>query len=485
MKKIYLLIFSLSALSGYSQTVDAYFEKIRNNEAELTAFMALTPKGGDLHHHYTGSVYAETYISYVISHNYWINKRSLEVQDKKPAAADNNWSDFTSLEKEGLLSAYRDKLFQKWSVKDYNHVDYPSDKLFFETFGNFSIAAKAGLDNGLLELKNRAKAEHVSYIETMFVTIDSRKIDLSGYSRMNALLRGTSAAADERGTALLIDSLYNVIRAKGAAACAKVFNDTILAKHTRLKIDDAEFTMRYMNYVTRVIEPVDVFRSMVVAFESAGSSPLVVAVNIVAPEDNETSMNDYWLHMQMFKYCHAKYPAVNISLHAGELTLGVVKPEDLTWHINAAVYTGNARRIGHGVDMAYEKNCYDLLKHMHDDSIAIEINLFSNEFILKVKDDRHPFMLYKDFGVPIVISTDDAGVLRSNLIQQYVLLAERYKAVSYSDVKKYVYNSIDYSFIKEPEVKARLKKQLDSDFSLFEEKILSLGSQNLPGTVNK
>jgi adenosine deaminase/adenosine deaminase CECR1 len=37
-----------------------------------------------------------------------------------------------------------------------------------------------------------------------------------------------------------------------------------------------------------------------------------------------------------------------------------------------------------------------------------------------------------------VISTDDAGILRTNMIEQYVLLASRYKDVSYADIKQYV-----------------------------------------------
>jgi adenosine deaminase len=32
-----------------------------------------------------------------------------------------------------------------------------------------------------------------------------------------------------------------------------------------------------------------------------------------------------------------------------------VQPEDLTSHINDAIYVAGANRIGHGVDMAYEK----------------------------------------------------------------------------------------------------------------------------------
>src|ERR1019366_5950481 len=168
-----------------------------------------------------------------------------------------------------------------------------------------------------------------------------------------------------------------------------------------------------------------------------------------------------------------KYPNVKYSMHAGELTLGLVKPEELTWHINAAVRTAGANRIGHGVDMPYEYKCYDLLKYMAKNNIPIEINLYSNEFILKVKDDEHPIKLYRDFNVPIVICTDDAGVLRSNLTHQYVLLAKRYKDISYREIKQYVFNSIDYSFIKEDAVKEKLKAGLKSHFDIFEKEVLA------------
>jgi adenosine deaminase len=176
--------------------------------------------------------------------------------------------------------------------------------------------------------------------------------------------------------------------------------------------------------------------------------------------------------MQMFKYCHNKYPQVKYSMHAGELTLGLVKPEELSWHINAAVREAGASRIGHGVDLPYESKSYDLLRYMKEKDVAVEINLTSNEFILKVKGDRHPISLYKEFQVPIVISSDDAGVLRTNLTEQYVLLAGRYPQFSYEDIKKIVYNSINYSFIKEPSVRQKLLLKLNKDFLRFEQVIL-------------
>jgi len=89
---------------------------------------------------------------------------------------------------------------------------------------------------------------------------------------------------------------------------------------------------------------------------------------------------------------------------------------------------------------------------------------------LKVKENRHPFTLYKEFNVPIVISTDDAGILRSNMTEQYVLLAKRYPDVNYETIKKYVYNSINYSFIQDESVKKQLTKDLDNRFKIFEAK---------------
>jgi adenosine deaminase len=474
MKKILLSLCALATLTAQGQTIDKYFENIRNNGAELTAFFSQMPKGGDLHNHYSGSVYAETYINYVVQQDYVINQATLEVKATPPSDS-KDWIHFSALNATGQLPVWKQKLMQKWSVKDYNGVSYPSDKQFFETFSGFGLANDGPycLDTGLLELKRRAVKENVSYIETMFCSIpcSSLKTLDTGFTR---LLEQAQLNHDERATNAILEQMYSQVVDKGGLACATAYNnDVITTLHHRLHIDDSTFTMRYQNYVVRVVPPADVFKNLIVAFASANTCPLVVGVNIVAPEDNEVSMHDYWLHMQMFRFCHSKFPNVKYAMHAGELTLGIVKPEELTWHINAAVHIAGANRIGHGVDMAYEANSYDLLHYMSDHNIPIEINLYSNEFILKVKEDQHPISLYRDFHVPIVICTDDAGVLRSNLTHQYVLLAKRYKDISYREIKRYVYNSIDYSFIKEDSEKERLKAQLRERFRKFETEVLA------------
>lgn len=468
MTRIITFFCFLAIQISFSQSAESYLEKIRNNEALLTAFFQQMPKGGDLHHHFSGSIYAEPLLERAIAEDFYLNLETMEVSKNKPSKG--IWETFSSLKKNGKLAFYKQQVMQTWSVKDYNGVTVPSDDLFFDSFDKFSPVINDHFAEGLVELKNRALSENVSYIETQLSIIpcDMKVDDLMDF---NTKLRQAAIQKEEKEVLKLLEDLFKSIQQKDAKKYAEDFNMNFIAKlHKDLKIDDERFIMRYQNFVLRFMEPVDLFKNLVIAFISANKSKLVAGVNIVSPEHGENSMKDYWLHMVMFKFCHSHFPDVKYTLHAGELTLGLVQPEDLTWHINSAIYTAGANRIGHGVDIAYEANSYDLLRYMSKNNIPIEINLASNEFILKVKEGRHPFTLYKEFNVPIVISTDDAGILRTNMTEQYVLLAKRYLDVSYATIKKYVYNSINYSFIQDESVKKQLLKDLDARFKTFENK---------------
>ncbi|MDY0986758.1 adenosine deaminase [Flavobacterium sp. CFBP9031] len=467
MTRIITLFCFFIAQIGFSQSAESYLEKIRNNEAPLTAFFQQMPKGGDLHHHFSGSVYAEPLLERAIAEDFYLNLETMAVSKTKPEKG--NWENFSSLNNKGKLEYYEQQIMQTWSVKDYNG-SVPSDDQFFDSFMKFEPTIAGHFAEGMLELKKRAIAENVTYIETQLSTIPC-DMNVSDLADFNTKLRQASEQKDEKAVLKLLDELYKSLQKKEAKKYADDFNNNFIAKlHKDLKMDDDKFTMRYQNFVLRFMEPVDLFKNLVIAFISSSESKLTAGVNIVSPEHGQTSMKDYWLHMVMFKYCHSKFPDVKYTLHAGELTLGLVQPEELTWHINDAIYVAGANRIGHGVDIAYEANSYDLLKYMAQKNIPIEINLVSNEFILKVKENRHPFTLYKEFNVPIVISTDDAGILRSNMTEQYVLLAKRYPDVNYETIKKYVYNSINYSFIQDASVKKQLIKDLDNRFKTFEAK---------------
>ncbi len=83
---------------------------------------------------------------------------------------------------------------------------------------------------------------------------------------------------------------------------------------------------------------------------------------------------------------------------------------------------------------------------MARDGIAVEVNLSSNAVILGVAGADHPLALYRSFGVPFVLSSDDQGVLRSDMTNEY-MRAAREQGFHYADLKAAARASLEYSFM--------------------------------------
>ena len=94
----------------------------------------------------------------------------------------------------------------------------------------------------------------------------------------------------------------------------------------------------------------------------------------------------------------------------------------------------------------YEDRPYDLLREMAFKHVMVEINLTSNDVILGVTGYDHPFPIYRRYGVPVSLSTDDEGVSRIDLTHEYVRAVETY-GLTYADLKKMVRTSIEHSFL--------------------------------------
>ncbi|MYN38450.1 adenosine deaminase [Duganella sp. FT109W] len=422
--------------------------------AELTMFFTMMPKGGDLHHHYSGAIYAEQYLEWVDKEGFCVNKTSYTIEKTKPAAGCLSGQDVMN---DNTVLA---NLLQRWSDKDfYNHsgIQSPPDRQFFDTFAYFNPVASTNAVDGIQRLKQRAIQENLSYIETIY---EIAPIAQDADFDKKALTGGVSDADFAALSAKLDqDQAY-----QGWIGAYLKNVETVSAG-----IDDANFTLRYQPFALRFLAPSQVFAQIASSFKLATSNPKIVGVNIVGQESVNVSMRDYALHMQMFKFLKTKYPSVKLALHAGELSLGMVPPEGLTFHIKDAIEVAGASRIGHGMDIAHESNPLAIMKEMHDKKIAVEVNLSSNDFILGIKDQAHPVTLYRKYGVPYVLSTDDAGVSRNNLSGEYVLYAARYQP-DYAEVKKLSYDSIRYSFLADAD-KQRLLKALDGKFAKFEAEI--------------
>jgi hypothetical protein len=483
MKNVYskILFFLVLSLPGIliSQSnvsrIDSLLNSLRTNEAALRLFFSAMPKGGDLHHHYSGSIYAEKYIEKAKSANAWVNAVTLEIKfDSSGILKDKEWQKFLTLEKELGEYNFQQILLKHFSSKDYSRSDgITSYDDFFETFNRFG-SSKNQISNGsgLLWLKQNAIQQNVSYIETMLETIPCGTLP-ERFNHLNDSLLLYQASNDTTKLFNLFNTLKNNLLSANNKICIQNYLKGLEKEHLRLQIDDSLFTLRYQTYVLRILPPIQVLSQMITSFEAAKEDTLLVGINMVAPEHHPIALRDYRLHMRMFQYCAKTWPKVSVSLHAGELSEGLVSPENMRFHIKEAVDIGGAKRIGHGTALAYEQDVLSLIERMRAKKTVIEINYHSNRFILGSTHKNHPLYLYHKANIPIVICTDDAGVLRTDHNGEFIQIALDFPSLTYNDFKEFAFNSINHSFIKGVEVRTKLLEKLQRDFTLFENDFLN------------
>ena len=246
---------------------------------------------------------------------------------------------------------------------------------------------------------------------------------------------------------LLSGGLLNIV-----ATTRKQLDEDEGKVRSKLKCGTAEadpgcrVNVRYLYQVLRGLPQQAVFAQILLGFELASADSRFVGLNLVMPEDWYVPMHDFDLHMKMIDYLHGIYPKVHISLHAGELAMGLVPPEGLSFHIRESVELGHAERIGHGVDVMDEKNAVGLLHELAQRNILVEICLTSNDVILGVSGNDHPLPIYLHYGVPVALATDDEGVSRSDITHEYLRAAETYH-LSYAELKHMARQSLEHSFL--------------------------------------
>lgn len=422
----------------------------------MHAFVLRMPKGADLHNHLSGAVYAESYLDRAAKEGLCVTQSfGLKFAVNGHCVLDQS-SGANLPADEKLWNEMIDSLSMRGFVPTTTETGADH---FFDTFGKFGAASHGDDEDSLALVVDRAARQNESYLELMAV--------------------GASDTISQMGdTAGLDENNFDATRQKllDAGITAQVHEVAEQVRSMNEKRTDlcrsspglpaCSVMVHYQYQVKRNSAKARVFAETLAGFMLAGMEPSVVAVNYVQREDGYNSLHDYELHMRIVGYMRKLYPKVHVSLHAGELAEGMVPPEDLRFHIREAILTAGAERIGHGVDIMDEFDSLETLCYMREHHIDVEINLTSNDVILGVKGDHHPFPVYRKYGVPVTISTDDEGVSRSDLTMEYERAILTYN-LGYPEVKQLVRNSIEYSFTT-PEEKAHLKADLEKRFSGFE-----------------
>ncbi len=432
----------------------AYQDSVHQGPLAVQAFLADFPKGADLHFHFVAGVYAETLIRIAAEDKVCIDAAKAEFAHdafgkvvKEPCAsplvpaATLNGSSLTPTQQD-----LYDRIVDAFSMRNFVPTPgYSGHDQFFATFDRFGGLDKSHTGQWIDEITRRADAENNQYIELMHTPA-------FGHAALTAYQLGWNSDFTQMRQALLDHGLRDEIAADREEVKGAIDSrNNIQHCGTPQASSACRVQIRFIYQILRAFSPQQVFAQTLLGFETVeqaieqGSDDWV-GINFVQPEDYVVSMRDYTLQMKMIGYLHGLYPKVHITLHAGELAPGMVPPEGMKFHIRQAVEIAHAERIGHGVDAMYEDDAPALLKEMAAKHVMVEINLSSNDGILGITGDLHPFMYYRAAHVPVALSTDDQGVSRINLTHEYVRAANAYH-LNYEDLKQLARTGMEHNFL--------------------------------------
>lgn len=443
-RAVALLILAASLAFGQTATAPEqraarYLNSVRQQPSLQLAFLRDMPKGGDLHNHLGGAIYAESMVDWAAQDGLCVDRTTWALV---PAPCDPCGQPAA---KPAAACAHKDPalynaLIDAWSMRNWRPERESGHDHFFATFEKFGPAMHNHQGDALAEAVARAAAGHLQYLELMQTTD-------GGVARQVGQRTGWDDDFATLREKLLAGGLKDAV-----AAARRNLDQQESRMRAVLKCDTPRadpgcaVTVRYLHQVLRGMAPEQVFAQLLTGFELAQADPRVVGLNLVMPEDWYVPMRDFRLHLRMLDYLHGIYPTVHISLHAGELAMGLAPPEGLRFHIRESVEKGHAERIGHGVDVMNEDDPIGLLRELAKRNVLVEICLTSNDVILGVRGKEHPLPVYRRYGVPVALATDDEGVSRSDMTHEYLRAVATYD-LSYSDLKQMARQSLEHSFL--------------------------------------
>src|SRR5437899_3142699 len=176
---VFILVFSLCTFTLRAQTTGRtaaysqaspeqrtarYFESLRKSPPQMLAFLLQMPKGGDLHNHLSGAIYAESYIKWAAENGLCINTMTMALSppaQSKKCDPDSSQPPVSS----ALLNAilYR-QMIDAWSMRNWQFSGQSGHDHFFDTFVKFGPATWNQAGKMLAEAVARAGRGHVLYM---------------------------------------------------------------------------------------------------------------------------------------------------------------------------------------------------------------------------------------------------------------------------------------------------------------------------------
>ncbi|WP_394821646.1 adenosine deaminase [Pendulispora albinea] len=445
-----------AARAAAEARVQRRLDALQSDESSLRKLVQQMPKGADLHHHTSGGIAVEKLIEWAAQDGSCVEEPKLIAT---PGPCTGQQVPIANARTDKALHA---KLLASWSMEGHKG-DALLDRHnhFFATFEKFDAVLDNHFADGIADILATAGKNHQTYIELM------RSLGSWGTGVEAATL---VADNDPWTESYLLQKrkqfLDNKVFKDTLDNNANTFKNDIAKARTLLRCDRADadpgcqVDVRFMMEAYRDQSRGFVFGQWVYGFELAQKEPLVVAMNLVSPEEHPNSLKNYDDEMfaisvlRKMNEADASRRPVHVALHAGEL-IPEVLPQDaagqrhLNYHVRRAVEVGAAERIGHGTDILGEvaaDKSIDLLGKMREKDVLFEICLSSSSLLLGYEGERHPLNTLIEKNVPVALATDDQGLFRTNITDDWMLAVQR-NHLNYRTLKKLARASVEHSFL--------------------------------------
>lgn len=400
--------------------------------AERAAFLKAFPKGGELHNHLGGGTPAELILAWAVEDGLCIDMAELAV---RPTCTGEGLKPAAEVQADEAL---RSLLFDSLTTRHPGFRDRSGHDQFFTAFGRRTALPKR-VGDALAETMDTLARQNTFYAELM-VTPQA------------AASRGLGARVGWKGDPASTRAALTAAGVEGLVPAARADTDRFEARArevlkcgTPQARPGCKVTVRYLAQAIRSGPPEQTMAQLQMGVALVAADPRWVGLQLVAPEDGFDAVRYYDVHMRIVAELTDQGRRTPVALHAGELTLKLVTPETLSYHVRDAVRVAGARRIGHGVALPEEQDADALADEMAAKGVLVEVNMLSNQSILEVRPEDHPYAWLRKKKVPVALSTDDSGITRSELSGDYAAAVRN--GATYADLKTAARNGLAFSFL--------------------------------------
>lgn len=452
---------ALHAETSPQRTRDARnaFAEVRANQSQLRLFLRRMPKGAELHTHLSGTPAPDRLLSLAAGstqfHYFAAIPDRAAPEDPHAfalvAAARSAGvpakPGFSYVPVDTLLAARTLEMKSRLAQFRQAHLINQQDQAPLTQFYGTIFQRRAAVVNNqeiipsmVQDLVAEARKHRISYVE----------VQVSPFPSDPAAKPGEN----ERATNVTSAREF-LTRLAGAAETANKSAPTTQQV-------DVRFVLGFLRTNARLLTALPIAFELASGSDSVGRS--IAGINLVGneySEDNKAGahlagpehIRDYLLTLRR------AYPRVRVALHAGETT-------KWDWHIRDSLLAG-AERIGHATNLELSPDGADL-ELFRRSAASIEACPTSNRLLLGVPVARHPLLNYIQAGIPVSISTDDAGIFETDMTEEFARIAESMPALTWDHIKRLARGSLEQSFAEESRKQALLKR-FDAEMAEFEE----------------